>query len=385
MKILHLYSNWKWTGPAEHALNVATNLVKRGYDLTFACGKPPMKVEDSLEKRAGEGGLSLAHNFYLNKHFNIWHDAIDIVRLTRFIKQRGFELIHTHLFNDQFIAGVAAKRLSKRISLIRTVYGGEGLPYNVKNRVLLLYFTDGLIAVSETSKRNIEETFNFPSDKIWKICPGVDFSRFNQRVDGNEVRKRFGIGLDDPLVGMVARVQSHRRFDVFLKAIDYAVKEMPHLKVFIIGRGTHIREVAIKPVETLGLKEHVIFTGYQLNDYPEILAALDIKVFLVPGSDGSCRAVREAMAMGKPVIVANRGILPEIVEDGVSGLVIEDTPENLAHAIITLVKDIPLRKKMGEAARKRVNEAFNLEIQIAKIEEVYKQVKNTSQKFYHYS
>lgn len=375
MRVLHLYSNWKWTGPAEHALNVATSLVKRGYDITFACGRPPVEVEDSLEKRAKEVGFSLTHNFYLNKHFNIWHDAIDIVRLKTFIKQKKYDLIHTHLFNDHFIAGVAARCLSKGISLIRTVYEGEGLPWNMRNRMLLSYFTDGLIAVSESSKRKIEETFNFPSDKIWRIYQGVDLSRFNQRIEGNEIRKRFGIGLNDPLVGIVARVQPHRRFDVFLKAIDYAVKEVPHLKVFIIGRGTHIREIAIEPAETLGLKDHVIFTGYQLEDYPEMLAALDIKVFLVPGSDGSCRAVREAMAMGKPIIVANRGILPEIVEDEISGLVVEDTPENLAHAIITLAKDITLRKRMGEAARKRINEAFNPEIQLAKTEDVYKKIK----------
>ncbi|MCK5009545.1 MAG: hypothetical protein KAS98_03610, partial [Deltaproteobacteria bacterium] len=68
MRILHLFSNWKWTGPAEHALNAATYFVDRGYDITFACGKPPSGVEDSLEKRAKKSGLNLANKFYLNKH-----------------------------------------------------------------------------------------------------------------------------------------------------------------------------------------------------------------------------------------------------------------------------------------------------------------------------
>jgi len=134
-------------------------------------------------------------------------------------------------------------------------------------------------------------------------------------------------------------------------------------------------KVAIRPVKSLGIKENVIFTGYRLEDYPRILAALDIKVFLVPGSDGSCRAVREAMAMGNPVIVAKRGILPEIVEDEVSGLVVEDTPENLADAIIRLVDDATLREKIGLAARKRMSEDFNLRIQLEKIEEVYRKLK----------
>ena len=368
-----MFGNWKWTGPAEHALSLATYLVKKGYDFTFACGKPPLAVEDSLEKRAQESGLSYANNFCLNKHLHFWHDTIDIVRLIRFLKRNDIELVHTHLFNDHFIAAVAVKYLSKGITLIRTVYDGLGLSYTLRNR-LILSFTDGLIAVSEFSKSSIKETFAFPADKIWKICPGVDCDRFNQEIEGSGVRKRLGIGLNDPVVGIVARVQPHRRFEVFLKAVKRAVKEVPHLKVFIIGRGTHIRKVAIEPVENMGLKDSVIFLGYQLRDYPETLAALDIKVFLVPGSDGSCRAVREAMAMGKPVIVAKRGMLPEIVEDGVSGLVIEDNPEDLAGAIIRLVKDTPLRKKMGVAARRRMYEDFNLKNQLEKVEDVYKKL-----------
>ena len=374
MKILHLYSNWKWTGPSEHAFNLASHLAKKGYDLTFACGRPPATVEDSLVKRAKEDGLHLLEKLYLNKHFNIWHDVIDIRKLTKLVKNEKYELLHTHLFNDHIIAGMAARRISKSILLVRSVYDGEGLSYNMRNRMLLSYFTDGLIAVSESSKQEIEQGFNFPSDKIWKICPGVDCERFNQRIDGNAVRKRYSIGSDDPVVGIVARVQPQRRFEIFLKAIGHTLKKIPNLKVFIIGRGTHIKEVAVNPAERLGIKDNVIFTGYRLEDYPSILAALTIKVFLVPGSDGSCRAVREAMAMGKPVIVANRGMLPEIVEDGVNGLVVEDTPDNVADAIIKLLENTPLREKMGQAARKRMSEDFNLKVQLVKTEEVYREL-----------
>jgi glycosyltransferase involved in cell wall biosynthesis len=121
----------------------------------------------------------------------------------------------------------------------------------------------------------------------------------------------------------------------------------------------------------LGLARNLILTGYHLEGYRELLAALDIKIFLVPGSDGSCRAVREAMAMGKPVIAANRGILPELVEDGVSGMVVDDTPENLAQAILGLVTNQPLRRKMGEAARQRMCREYSLAGQLEKVESVY--------------
>ena len=76
-------------------------------------------------------------------------------------------------------------------------------------------------------------------------------------------------------------------------------------------------------------------------------------------------------------MVANRGMLPEIVDDGINGLVVDDTPENLARAISLLIMDKDLRKKMGVAARKKMNEESNLIHQQAKIEEFYRQTCNS--------
>ena len=372
MKILHLYSNWKWTGPAEHSLAAANYLFKKGYDLTFACAHPPVEVEDSLVQRARKTGVPLVNGFYLNKHMHVWQNAHDIGRLVKFINNMNCDLIHTHLVNDHMIAGIAARLCSKKVALVRTVYDGTGLSSGFRNRSLLSFSTDALITVSEMSRHSIQTRFAFPNDKLWLISPGVDCERFNTRIDGNKVRSKYGIDQLDPLIGIVARVQPHRRFEIFLRAIQIVVSEIPQLKVFIIGRGTHIQEVAIKPAQEMGLSDNIFFTGYQLQGYPEMLAALDVKVFLVPGSDGSCRAVREAMAMGKPVVVANRGMLPEIVDDGVSGLVVKDTPENLARAIFLLIKDKQLRATMGEEARKKMYEECNLTRQLEKIEEVYR-------------
>ena len=374
MRVLHLFSNWKWTGPAEHALITARNFFEKSYDLTFACGKPPQAVEDSLQKRVQESGIPMEAAFYLNKHFNVWHTACDVLRLRNYLHKNNVDLIHTHLVNDHLIAALAVLSSSRKISLIRSLYDGTGQEITTRDRLLISHATDGVITVSEIAQRTIQKHSAIPPGKIWKICPGVDCNRFNPSIDGGAVRLRYGVGEDDPLVGIVARVQTHRRFASFIRAIKLVSREIPRIRVFIIGRGTHIQKVAIQPVKDMGLTDNVVFTGYHLHGYPELLAALDLKVFLVPGSDGSCRAVREAMAMGKPVIVSNRGMLPEIVEDGVSGLVVDDTPENLAHAISALSKDDTVRKKMGEAARKRMSEEYNSTIQNEKIENVYKTI-----------
>jgi len=374
MRVLHLFSNWKWTGPAEHALITARHLFKKSYDLTFACGKPPRAVEDSLQKRVRESGIPMDAGLYLDKHFNVWHNACDVLRLRNYINKNNVDLIHTHLVNDHVIAALAVRCSPRRVSLIRSLYDGTGQEITTRDRLLISHATDGVITVSEIAQRTIEKYSAIQPGNIWSICPGVDCSRFHPGIDGGAVRLRYGVRDDAPLVGIVARVQTHRRFPSFIRAIKLVSREIPRIRVFIIGRGTHIQKVAIQPVKDMGLADNVVFTGYHLHGYPELLAALDLKVFLVPGTDGSCRAVREAMAMGKPVIVSNRGMLPEIVEDGVSGLVVDDTPENLAHAICALLKDGAVRKKMGEAARKRMSEEYNSTIQNEKIEKVYETI-----------
>ena len=374
MRVLHLFSNWKWTGPAEHALITARYLFEKSYNLTFACGKPPQAAEDSLQKRVEESGIPMEACFYLNKHFNVWHTACDVLRLRNYLHKNNVDLIHTHLVNDHLIAALAVLCSSRKIPLIRSLYDGTGQEITTRDRLLISHATDGVITVSESALRTIQRRSALPPGRLWRICPGVDCNRFNPGIDGSAVRLRYGVGEDDPLVGIVARVQTHRRFPSFIRAIKLVSREIPRIKVFIIGRGTHIEKVAIQPVKDMGLTDNVVFTGYHLEGYPELLAALDLKVFLVPGSDGSCRAVREAMAMGKPVIVSNRGMLPEIVEHGVSGLVVDDTPEKLAHAIGALLNDDTMRKKMGDAARKRMTEEYNSTIQNEKIENVYETV-----------
>ena len=128
------------------------------------------------------------------------------------------------------------------------------------------------------------------------------------------------------------------------------------------------------PTRAMGLEDVVIHTGYRIEDYVDVVSCMDIDVFLVPGSDGSCRAVREVMAMGKPVIAANRGMLPEIVDNDINGLVVEDTPENMAEAFLKLSRDENLRNKLAEASLNKAREKFSLDTQAIQVEKVYEEL-----------
>ncbi len=371
MFILHLFSNWKWTGPAEHALNLCHMLKSRGHRTAFACGMPPREGIDGIRERAEELGVETL-NFRLRKHLNVVDNSRDVWSISRFIGAEKPDLIHAHMTNDNLLAGISAWAAWSSVPVVRTSYEGEGLKGTMRNRFLVTRLTSGLIVVSERAREADVGNFHLSRDRVWKIDVGVDTNHFSPRTAAPHIRETMGIGAEDVVVGVVARIQWHRRFDVFLEAFRQASDKMPNLKAMIVGRGTNMIPVAVEPAKRMGLNGKVAFPGYKRGDeYVDTLASMDIKTFLVPGTDGSCRAVREAMAMGLPVIAARRGMLPEMVDHGKNGLVIDDTPDKLSEAMIRLASNEALRRRMGAASRQTAVERFSLDKEVREIEAVY--------------
>ena len=379
MKILHLFSDWKWTGPAEPALNLCVELKKRGHDVTLACGKamddyPFPPDSESVEKSAYERGLTPVTRFYLSKHFSFFKYISDIKNLSVFMNEEAYDIVHVHRNQDHLVAGIAARRTGRSLPVVRTSHDGVALKKGIRNNICLTRLTDKLITVSEEAKLADMRNFGLSKDKVIMINASIDCHRFNPG-DGHLVhREKFGMKEDDIVVGIIARIQTHRRFHILLEAIKIASQEVPGLKLLVIGRGTKEKQLLTEPTRTMGLEDVVIHPGYRTDDYVEAVSCMDFNIFLMPGTDGSCRAVREVMAMGKPVIAADRGMLSTIVDHNVTGFVIDDTPENLAAATVKLANDIELRGKMADAALKKAQNVFSQESMAEKVERVYEEL-----------
>jgi glycosyltransferase involved in cell wall biosynthesis len=314
----------------------------------------------------------------LSKHFRFFEAVYDIKRLPVFMNDEKYDIVHVHRNQDHLVGGIAARRTGRYLPVVRTSHDGVALKRGLRNRVCLSRLTDKLITVSEGAKKADIRNFGLPEEKVIMIDASVDCERFSPGNGHLDYRDKFGIKEDDVVAGMIARIQPHRRFDVLLKAIKIASQEDSRLRLFVISRGTREKQLLIEPAKAMGLEDVVIHIGYRTKDYVEAVSCMDFDIFLVPGTDGSCRAVREVMAMGKPVIAANRGILPEIVDDEVTGLVIDDTPENLAAAIVRLVKDEDMRSKMSEASLEKAQNKFSLESMTDKVERVYEELLSNS-------
>lgn len=369
MRILHVFSDWKWTGPAEPALDLALALKARGHEVAFACSPLPFDAVDALEKHARERGIEPVTRFRLAKHFSWRANAVDQRAMPGWLAEEGFRIVHCHRRQDHWVAGRAARRAGG-IGVIRTLHDGIPLGRGLRDRWLARHATDRLLYVSDAALRLDRRRLGWPDGFAHMVPPALDLARFSPEGLG-DLRAGLGIPRDAIVVGIAARVQAKRRYDLLLTAFKRAARALPGLRLLIIGRGTRLEAVARAPARRLGILDRVYFAGYRREDYPEALNTMDVKAYLVPGSDGSCRALREAMALGKPAVVLARGMLPEIVHDGSEGIVAAESGAALTEALIRLCGDAALRARMGAAARAKALR-FGLEGQAEQVEGIYR-------------
>jgi glycosyltransferase involved in cell wall biosynthesis len=380
MKILHLFSNWKWTGPADPTVSLCKELEKRGHEVTFAYRKPPLPVEDSIEKRVLRAGIKATDRFHLDHSVKFYHPSFlrthlrDILDLTRYLREQNFDILNVHHSHGHLLGGIAARRSGQPLIVIRTDHKRNPLTPGWGNRFLISQLTDGMITFSEKARQEDAKHFGLPLERVSKILPALELSRYDPQRKFKDMRSVFGIGQAEIVIGMIARFQKYRRTAVFLEAVKTIARDFPNVKVLLVGRSSQMEQSVIQPMRQLGVGKWVVLGGYQTNDYLDTLACMDIFVFLMPGSDGTARALREAMAMGKPVIVANRGMLPELVEDGTSGLVVNDTSEELARAALRLLHDPEKREALGKAAYIKAHRDFQLDRQAESVEKFYQKM-----------
>jgi glycosyltransferase involved in cell wall biosynthesis len=230
--------------------------------------------------------------------------------------------------------------------------------------------TDGLVVLSERIATWAVQR-GWARSRVGVIPGAVDTDRFRPREPSDALRSELGLSSGERVLGVVARIQPHRRFDLLLDAIDRTRRIAPGLRLLVVGRGTRARPVLEEPVRSRGLERQVLRAGYRREDYRDVLSLMDALLFLVPGSDGSCRAVLEAMAMGVPTIATRRGILPEIVVDGETGRLVDEDPDALAAAMLDVWRDPEAWALRGKAARARAAASYTLETQAERLERFY--------------
>ena len=369
LKILHLYSDWRWTGPCEGVLQVCKKLMEMGHDVRVAFRAPPFFTEDrTIEKKAKEMGINAVTDFSLDRYMGIRNTIKDLINLPRYLKKERFDIIHMHLSHDHFLGTICAYLIGKkRPILVRTFHKRSVLRNNLFNRTLLR-LTDGYLFFTEGFRKKYVLEFGIDTERTGIQKMTVDLERFNPEKKYKDMRKEFGIPKDSVVIGTVARFQRYRRMDWFLEASKEIINRHRNVYFLMIGRSSQIKDTVIDPIKRLGIAHRVIVAGYRKEDYVDTISCLDIFTLLMPGSDGTARALREAMAMGKACVVSDYGMLPEIVGD--SAVVIHGT-ESLVFAWDKLIRDPEKRKELGKRAREYSLKNFDIKEAAKSLEKFY--------------
>ncbi|MFB3904125.1 MAG: glycosyltransferase family 4 protein [Acidobacteriota bacterium] len=178
-------------------------------------------------------------------------------------------------------------------------------------------------------------------------------------------------------LGVFGRIEERKRVVDAVEALSL-LDEALNSHLFIVGEawtenGAAVERELRSKVRALGVEDRVTFTGYR-TDIPEIIAALDI--VLMPAEDEPfARAVLEGMCMGKPVIGTTSGGVPEVIEDGQSGLLVPPRdPRRIAEAIRSLVADPTAARRLGRNGQQRAINHFSVEAHLERVEQAYKRI-----------
>jgi len=360
--VLHLISTLEIGGAEVQLVNIVRNLDSEVYNSVVCCIAKGGPLTTELSKQ-GIKFVVLGQKSRL--------DPLVLLPLYCLIKKERINIVHTHMFRANLWGRLAALFAGVPV-IISTEHGlnpWKNFIHITINRILAS-FTTQIITVSNVGRKIRIQREGINPKKLITIHNCVELHRFDEVTNAyNNIRQEFGIGLDEPVVGFVGRLQE-------VKAVRYLIESfvelrtiIPTVKLLIVGDGP-LKASLQDYAQELGLSEQVIFAGYR-RDIPQVLNAMNVFVLPSLREDLPLSPI-EAMAMRKPVVATNVGGIPEVVIDEETGFLVSPKDASaLAKAIGRILQDESLAQKMGLAGRKRVEKKFSADAVSTRIQQLY--------------
>lgn len=343
-------------GMRRHVGYLCSRLPEHGVACTLAA---PQRIEDVPETGFRRLPVTAA--------FSPLADARCALRAARLYREA--DLVHAHGMRGTWIATLAHSLRPR--PLVATAHNLPEAGGAARRWVMAVALTRVrvLVCVSEAVAQAFRERLGFRGET--RVIPnGIPLAGAPEHLDRRSAKARLGLDADRPLVLAVGRLSPEKGFDILVKACARLAPE--RVAICIVGDGPQRTDLK-GMVESRGMEEHVRLVGYVAAVDPWYQAA---DVVVAPSRlEGQGLAALEAMAWETPVVASRVGGLPEVVDDGVTGLLVApEDPDALAQAIEELLRDTSRARAMGRAGRRRVEERFRLEDMIRRIADLYREV-----------
>lgn len=381
LRILQVITRLVRGGAPNVVLSIAEGMAKKGHSCELATGVETGR-EGELLSRAKELGLKVIHIPSLVREVRPARDLAALFELMRVIATGRYDVVHTHTSKAGLLGRVAAKLAGVRAIVhsphghifapLANIPGVSGRPVMKKifywvERVAAR-FCDHIVCLSENEKRELLGMHLAMPGRVSVIRNAVDVAALREAA-GRNCERKLRLPASSFVIGVAGRLTAEKGVSVLLTAMKEVLVRVPGARLVIAGDGPE-RAALEQQARDLGIADAVDFLGMR-TDLPRVLATLD--VFVLPSLyEGFGLVLLEAMAVGTPVIATRVGGVPEVVEDGVTGLLVPPAdPGKLAKAILRLERDAELAETLVKGASLRLQSNFDLPRLVDTFEQLY--------------
>ncbi len=368
MKVFQFLCGRAWGGACAVVLAITRALIERGDEVWV------LSFDPETDRRFLEAGARLVRPPFWFRSINPT-DLLLLGYFWRLCLREKFDLVATHTSKGGFLGRLAARMAG----VPHVVHHAHGLsfcrpisPRAVRFYVALERFAaksgDLIIAVNEHQRRLAVQLGVEVEERTCTVPNGIDLSRF-EHADRDATRRRLGFNASTLLIGAVGRMEAPKGFPYFIQAIPRVLQRIPSAHFVIAGDG-ELRSSLELEAQRVGVADRTHFIGFQ-RDIPNILAALDI--FAQPSLwEGLPVSLIEALAAGKPIVASDIEGNREIVDDGVTGVIVPPADSRaLADALVDLALRPERAQHLGRNARHAAKERFSEERMVRQVLATY--------------
>lgn len=362
-KILYLHNKDDIGGGEISLLNLWKNLDREKFEPYLI-----LPEEGQLSQLARDNGLAVnICPVPKISVFNAFKIAGCVKFINSYIKTNKIDLLHSYSPRNNIIGAVCAKNTK-----IPIIWHERNMIFGKEKDITRTFLSvpDAVICNSNAIARRFEHNGKLP-EKVNTILNGVDINFYRPGFPENDGQKiDFG---GDKVVGLVSNLNRRKNVDFFLHVASRVAGRRDDVVFVVVGgefAGEKSLDGLVEEAARLGLEQKVIFPGF-VPDVRPYVGAFDVSVN-VTHREACSRAILESMACAKPVIAFNEGGNPELIDDARTGMLVETGDlEAFSRSVIELLENDDKRRMMGEAARKRVEEKFDVRKNASATQELY--------------
>lgn len=364
MKILIAESSTTVGGQELAVLLHAERLVRRGHRVLLV-----LEPNSPIMGMAKEKGLAVEPMVMQQ-----WRMPVAILDFRGLIARERPDIVHVNSSRDSWIATLAARLVSPRPKVIRTRHISAPLTNNAATYLLYRRLFDMVIVTGgERTRQDLIRRDGLAPDRVAAFPIGLDVEQFSPAPPMRDIRHELGLSADQRLVGLISYLRDYKGHTYFVEAAARVLKQHQRVSFLIVGEGPEERNIRAQ-IERLGVGQHVRMLGFR-DDLLDIFRSLT--VFVIPTIEGDTipQVLMQALAIGLPVVSTTTGSIPDVVKDGVSGLIVPPRDaEALADGIGRLLGDSALCAKLGREGRLTVERHYSLDRMVDELEHVYRRV-----------